>query len=104
MLKHCVFFNFKPDFGIKDRTKIFQTLASLTEDIPGMLDLAYGDNLDFENKSSNYNAGFVVTFTDRVSHLAYEAHPVHVQAGAKLIEMCNGGYDGIMVFDVETDT
>ena len=101
MLKHCVFLNFKPDFTKDDRTEVFECLAGLTDEISGLKSVKYGENLDFENKSTEYSDGFIATFTDRQAHHEYESHPEHVKAGARLVEMCVGGYDGIIVFDLD---
>ncbi len=101
MLKHCVFLNFKPEFTKADCAEIFERLSSLAKEIDGLKSVKYGENLDFENKSSDYSYGFIATFSDRQSHLEYEAHPEHVKAGARLVEMCVGGYDGIIVFDLD---
>jgi len=101
MLKHCVFLNFNPEFSKADRIEVFERLAVLTDEISGLKSVEYGSNLDFENKSADYSDGFIATFTDRQAHLEYEAHPEHKKAGARLVEMCVGGYDGIMVFDLD---
>ena len=101
MLKHCVFLNFKPESAPADHKAVFETLSDLQGEIPGMLSFAYGPNLDFEHKSQSYSQGFIATFTDRQAHLAYETHPAHIKAGAQLVDMCVGGYEGIMVFDLK---
>ena len=44
----------------------------------GLLDFCFSANLNFENKSTDYGDGFIVTFKDRDAHLAYERHPHHV--------------------------
>lgn len=103
MLKHCVLLNFKPEFTQADRTEVFERLASLEKEINGLISVEYGKNLDFENKSSDYSDGFIATFRDRQALLEYAAHPEHIKAGARLVEMCVDGYDGIMVFDLEVD-
>lgn len=101
MLKHCVFLNFKLGYTEAEHTEIFEQLSSLSNEIDGLKSVEYGKNLDFENKSSEYSDGFIATFSNREAHLQYEAHPVHVKAGARLVEMCVGGGDGIIVFDLD---
>ena len=101
MLKHCVFLNFKPDSNKADQKEVFEILAGLQGSIPGLMSLEYGENLDFEKKSQDYSAGFIATFVDRQAHLEYEAHTEHVKAGGRLIDMCVGGHEGIVVFDLE---
>lgn len=101
MLKHCVFLNFKPEFTKADRTEVFERLSGLAKEIDGLITVDCGENLDFENKSTDYSHGFIATFTDRQAHLEYEAHPEHLKAGARLVEMCIGGHNGIIVFDLD---
>lgn len=101
MLKHCVFVQFKPEHAQAARDAVLAGFAKVSEDVPGMLDYCYGPNRDFENKSAVYRDGFIVTFTDRDAHLAYEAHPLHQEIGSKMVEMCEGGHAGIIVFDLE---
>ncbi|MTH99065.1 Dabb family protein [Roseibium sp. RKSG952] len=101
MIKHCVFLSLaKPDdFSVLEEP--MRLLEGLSADLPGMLDFGHGPNRDFENKTSSYQYGFVVTFADREASLAYEKHPVHQKAGELLIAACKGGYDGILVADIE---
>lgn len=101
MLKHCVFVNFKPEYAQAERDAVLAGFARVADDVPGMLDYCYGPNRDFESKSEAYGDGFIVTFSDREAHLAYEDHPFHQQLGAQMVEMCQGGHDGIIVFDLD---
>jgi len=103
MLKHCVFLNFKKGFTKADRIEVFERLAALEKEINGLMFVEYGENLDFENKSADYSDGFIATFRDREAQHEYETHPDHIKAGARLVEMCVDGYDGIIVFDLEVD-
>jgi len=101
MLKHCVFVNFQTRYSKVERNSVLAGFAEVANDVPGLIDFCFGANLDFENKSADYGDGFIVTFKDRDAHLAYERHPHHVTLGSKLVSMCVGGYDGIIVFDLE---
>lgn len=76
-------------------------LASLVDVVDGVLDMSFGSNLDFENKTPEFDYGFVVTFRDRNAHLAYEMHKTHVEMGGRLVDACVGDYEGITVFDLE---
>jgi hypothetical protein len=101
MLKHCVFVNFQSKFTATECNTMLAKFEGIGKDVPGMLDYAFGPNLDFEKMSAQYTNGFIITFQDRAAHLAYETHPDHLRLGAKMVEMCNGGVDGIIVFDLE---
>lgn len=101
MLKHCVFLRFRPEIPVVERTATLQGLAGLVQEVEGLLSLEYGENLDFEGKSPGFLEGFIATFTDRQAHLRYEAHPDHIRLGNKLVDMCVGGHQGIVVFDLD---
>jgi hypothetical protein len=101
MLKHCVFVNFRPEFNQNARNEMLAEFNILSKDVIGMLDYSFGKNLDFENKSSQYSDGFVITFTDRTALQAYANHPQHITLGNKMIEMCADGVNGIIVFDLD---
>ena len=100
MLKHCVFVNFQTGHSQEERDTVLAGFAKVANDIPGMLDFCFGENLEFEAKSAGYSDGFIVTFTNREAHLAYESHPRHIALGATLVSMCVNGFDGIIVFDL----
>ena len=101
MLKHCVFVQFRDNVPAKDKQRVLAGFGDLVSQVDGMEDYAWGPNRDFEDKSGRYGDGFVVTFRDREAHLRYENHPVHQALGAEMVSMCEGGHDGIIVFDIE---
>ncbi|MGY9047505.1 MAG: Dabb family protein, partial [Rhodobacterales bacterium] len=75
-------------------------LHGLQDKVAGLVSFDHGPNADYEGKTPDFAYGFVVTFTDRAAHQAYEAHPDHVHAGGLLVSICAGGYDGILVADL----
>ena len=101
MIEHCVFCAIPADVSEAGLADVMNRLESLKAEVDGMLGFRSGPNRDFENKSGSYTYGFVCTFRDREAHLAYERHPVHQAAGRDLVALCEGGYDGIIVFDLE---
>ena len=100
MLKHCVFLKVRAD-AVAGLPETMALLSGLVAKVPGMVDFAQGPNRDFEGLSVGYSHGFVITFTDRNAHLAYERHPDHGTAGGRLVAACQGGISGIMVVDLE---
>jgi len=101
MLAHCVFCHFSDDATAKERHAVMRDLGTLCESLEGAVAFHYGPNLDFEGKSPNHSDGFIVMFTDREAHLRYERHPRHQELGGKLVDMCVGGADGIVVYDLD---
>ncbi len=102
MIKHCVFLNFKSETSESEQFDIFEGLSRLKDQVKGLNDFEYGNNLDFEQKSADYNSGFIVSFENRQALVEYSEHPEHVLLGAKLVTMCKDGHQGIIVFDIET--
>jgi hypothetical protein len=102
MIKHCVFLNFKSEISESEQFDIFEGLSNLKNQIEGLNDFEYGNNLDFEQKSADFNSGFIASFENRQALLEYNEHPEHALLGSKLVSMCKGGHQGIIVFDIET--
>ena len=103
MLAHCVFLNFSDAYDAEERLAVLRGLGELVDQIDGMVGFHYGPNLDFENKTPNHKDGFIVMFRDREAHLKYEQHPRHVELGGQLVDMCVGGADGILVYDISCE-
>ena len=102
MIKHCVFLNFKSEISESEQFDVFEGLSNLKNQIEGLNDFEYGNNLDFEQKSADFNSGFIASFENRQALLEYNEHPEHALLGSKLVSMCKGGHQGIIVFDIET--
>lgn len=101
MLIHCVFCAIRPDVNREELAQVYDAFAGLVPQIDGMISFHAGPNRDYEAKTPEYTDGFVITFANRAAHLAYDGHPDHKAAGAKLVSLCVGGYLGITVFDLD---
>ena len=101
MLLHCVFCAIRSDADPQALQTVMDDLAALRSEVDGMLSFQHGPNRDYEGKSPRHGHGFVIGFRDREAHLAYDGHPSHKDAGARLVARCEGGYEGIMVYDLE---
>lgn len=104
MILHSVYCNLRSDVESGAATAVFRELDKLCKRIGGVLSFEYGPNRDFEAKSPEYAVGFVVRFTDRHALEHYAEHPIHKEMGAQLCALCDGGADGVMVFDLEVET
>ncbi|WP_230374289.1 Dabb family protein [Pontivivens ytuae] len=101
MLLHCVFLNFSERYGRAERLEVLRAIAALVPLIDGLEAVEFGVNIDVEGKSPDHEEGFVARFRDRAALAAYAEHPEHRALGARLVEMCEGGADGIVVYDLE---
>lgn len=90
---------FKPEFDKNNQTILFNKFAALQPSVEGFLSIEFGKNIDLENKS-NCNAGFIIDFENQTALEGYTQNKEHQKLGAKLVSMCVGGVDGIIVFDL----
>lgn len=101
MLIHAVFCAIRPDANRQELSDVYAAFAGLIPQIDGMISFHAGPNRDFEAKTPDYTDGFVIHFVNRAAHLAYDGHPLHRAAAARLIDLCVAGYAGITVFDLQ---
>ena len=98
MILHCVYGAIA---DVAEVRSVMADLAALQPLIDGMEGFEHGPNRDYERLSAPYTWGFVARFRDRAALAAYDAHPAHKAAGARLVALCEGGVAGLMVFDIE---
>lgn len=104
MILHCVFCKFLDEISQKERSTLLSELAAFAGTLNGVIGFEHGPNRDFEGKSAGFTDGFVIQFSDPEALSQYAVHPTHVKLGKRLCDMCVGGADGIIVFDIETNT
>lgn len=101
MIRHCVFLNLRADADPNALADVLTGLAAVTDRLPGASDFISGPNRDFEDKSPDFPMGFTIDFTDADALHAYAADPEHQALGARLVAQCQGGAEGITVFDLD---
>lgn len=101
MIRHAVYCNVRDDVSEDEIRAVMKALGDLQGVIDGMIGFEWGPNRDFEGKSGAYKVGFVCTFEDEAAHARYLPNPAHRAAGARLVQLCEGGADGIIVFDLD---
>ena len=101
MILHFVGLNLRADHDAAELSGVMAGLAALVSVIDGFEGFEHGPNLDFEGKSADYPYGFLCRFTNAQALSAYADDPRHKALGGQLVEMCNGGADGIVVFDLD---
>jgi len=94
VILHCVHLALSDGY---DRAELADVMGGLSELAP----LQHGPNRDFEGKSQGFPYGLVARFNDAEAVARYAEDPVHKALGARLCELCDGGADGIVVYDLE---
>jgi hypothetical protein len=102
MIRHIVIVKFKDGIGDAAIEALFDDIKAVQAHVPGMTTCVSGRSLELERLEKGFRHGFVVEFADRAALDAYQQHPDHRRAGARLVEPAQGGLDGILVFDLET--
>jgi hypothetical protein len=100
MILHCVFCNIRADVTPEERDPIIDGLRQLCAGMDGALSFDAGENLDFEAKSPDHGYGFVIRFADKAAAMTYADDPEHKTLGGALCGICEGGADGIIVYDL----
>lgn len=101
MIRHCVFCSFLTDVSEQERLESVQSFKALVGHINGLISIEAGPNKDFEQKSGDFSHGFVASFENEAALQDYATHPEHQRLGKELVALCNGGVDGIVVFDLD---
>ena len=102
MIQHIVMLSLKHDASSDALADVMAGLAALGQTLDGFNGFQHGPNRDFEGKSQDYPYGFVCTFADHAALTRYAHNADHKALGARLVALCAGGGDGIMVMDIET--
>ena len=98
MIKHIVMLNLPADHDTEELADIMVGLSELP--LAGLEGFEHGPNRDFEAMSQDYPYGFICTFADEAALHRYANDPNHQALGGRLVALCNGGADGIMVMDL----
>ena len=102
MIQHIVLIRFRPEITRAAIADMLSAIAAVGDVVPGIRRITTGRSLELEKLEKGFRDGFVVEFEDRAALDAYQNHPDHRRAGARLVEAAEGGLDGILVFDLES--
>lgn len=102
MILHSVFLRLPQGTDSTELSAVMGGLNQLCRDLPGCAGFQHGPNRDFEAKSPEHPYGFVAQFRNAEALETYAAHPQHKALGARLVELCIGGAEGIVVYDLDT--
>tara|TARA_Y100000815_G_scaffold107521_2_gene96198 strand:- start:14105 stop:14422 length:318 start_codon:yes stop_codon:yes gene_type:complete len=99
-LLHCVFFRRKADVGDKALLALYGAFDHFVNGFDGASDFRAGPNESPEGLHRGFRDGFVIGFDSPEARDCYLEDPDHKALGARLIEMIDGGVEGLLVFDM----
>jgi hypothetical protein len=95
MIKHIVFFKFKPELSESDRDKVIEELKTLPEKIDFIRSFEAG--LDLIRSPRSWDGALIETFDDLDALNLYQRHDDHIP----IIEMMRQSCDAIGSVDFE---
>ena len=101
MIVHLVLLKIRADVRDDDLQRVFDEIGGLRDKIPGIESFHWGAYSSREGLNRGYTHGFSMTFTDAAARDAYLPHPEHEAVKGSVVEVLDGGIDGILTFDYE---
>ena len=101
MIRHCVMLILRENAQASELGAVMQGLGDLVDRLADCSGFCAGPNRDYELKSADFDYGFTLDASSPKALAAYAGHPEHQALGARLVALCKGGADGIVVFDIE---
>jgi hypothetical protein len=84
VLRHAVFFKFKPTSSKQDVEQVVEAFRALPAKIKEIRDFQWGENIGPEQFSDGFTHCFLLTFADEEGRAAYLPHADHKAFGAAL--------------------
>ncbi|WP_299048116.1 Dabb family protein [uncultured Tateyamaria sp.] len=101
MIRHCVFLRLAPKADAAVLDKVMLGLEDVVHRLDGCSDFRAGPNRDYEGKTPDYTYGFTLDADNAEALAAYAVDTEHQALGARLAALCEGGAEGILVFDID---
>lgn len=101
MIRHCVFLKLRPDANVAMLDRIMLDLNAVVRRLEGCSGFRAGPNRDYEGKTPDYPYGFTLDAENAEALARYAVDAEHQALGAELVTLCDGGANGITVFDID---
>jgi hypothetical protein len=102
MITHMVLLKVRRDMPRPKVEAVFAAVGGLQQKIAGIRSYSWGPYSSPEGLHRGYTHGFCMTFTDSAARDAYLPHPEHEQVKAQVLEILDGGVNGVLAFDYES--
>lgn len=87
MIKHVVFFKFKPEVSSDERREALEALRSLPEKIDVIRDFEVGE--DILGQPRSWDAVLITTYDDLAALEEYQRHDDHVPVVRRMQKVCD---------------
>lgn len=87
MIRHIVFFKFKPEVSAAQRSSVLDELRSLPDKIDVIRSYEVGE--DILKKPRSWDAALIGTYDDLQALEAYSRHDDHLEVALKLKDLCD---------------
>jgi hypothetical protein len=101
MIRHIVLVRFAKDVEKSAIQSLFDRLADLRHQLPGMKNFKAGTSVSPEGLEQGFDHGISIDFDDIDARDAYLDLPDHKALGGELVSMAEGGIKGLIVFDLK---
>lgn len=101
MIRHIVLLKFAPDAPDAEIAAVFAALSALTDRLAGARGFTAGRSSSPEQLERGYLHAFVIDFDSLADLATYAAHPDHRAISARIVALCVGGLDGVLVVDLD---
>lgn len=102
MITHMVLLKVRADVPAAQVERVFAEIGALQGRIPGIRSYAWGPYASPEGLQRGYTHGFCMTFSDAAARDAYLPHPEHEVVKGHVLEILQGGVEGVLAFDFES--
>jgi stress responsive alpha/beta barrel protein len=102
MITHMVLLKIKPSVPAQKVERVLADIGALRKVIPGIRSYSAGAYTSPEGMNKGYTHGFCMVFDDAARRDAYLPHPAHEVVKKKVLELLEGGLDGVVAFDFES--
>lgn len=99
-LLHMVLIKVLPNVSEGTMDLIFEDLRKIRSVVPGIGVIVAGRSNSPEHMERGYTHGFTIEMDSYDILESYQSHPEHRAVGARLVDVAEGGIDGILVLDI----
>ncbi len=102
MITHLVLLKIRKDVPQTQIARVFAALAGLKKSIRGIISFSSGAYSSPEGLQRGFTHAFCMTFENAAARDAYLPHPEHEKVKKIVLEVLEGGLDGVIAFDYES--